>query len=496
MNGSPPTLPRGWSSVALGDILPIRYGKGLTESVRNNSGGVPVVGSSGLVGTHDTAVTAGPAIILGRKGNVGAVHYSPTPCWPIDTVYYTIGTFAINLRLGAHLLRYLALNRLDRSTTVPGLSRDDYVGVIAPLPPLAEQSRIVEGIESYLSRLDEAEAALERVQRNLKRYRAAVLQAAVSGRLVPTEAELARAEGRDYEPASDLLKRILAERRRRWEEAGLTRLKAAGKAPRDDRWKERCGEPVPPDAGLPILPRGWCWASLDQLALDVEGGTAETAGDSPTARPVLRSSAVRQGRVDLVDVRYLPTLAPGATLPRVLAPGDLLITRLSGSLEYVGNCALVPDFDFGRIEFPDRLFRAHLSPHASPRYLQHCFAAPDLRRPLERTAKSTAGHQRISLSDLRPFAIPLPPFGEQSRIAAEMERLLAIADGAEGTAHQSERRCERLRQSILKWAFEGKLVDQDPNDEPASVLIERIRADRAADAAAKPGRRPRGPRGK
>ena len=81
-------------------------------------------------------------------------------------------------------------------------------------------------------------ATLERVQRNLKRYRASVLKAAVEGRLVPTEAELARSEGRDYEPAPVLLERILAERRRRWEDAELAKMTAKGKAPRDDKWKE------------------------------------------------------------------------------------------------------------------------------------------------------------------------------------------------------------------------------------------------------------------
>ena len=88
------------------------------------------------------------------------------------------------------------------------------------MPPLREQQRIVEAIESYFTRLDDAVATLERVQRNLKRYRASVLKAAVEGRLVPTEAALAEQEGRDYEPASVLLERILTERRRRWAESG------------------------------------------------------------------------------------------------------------------------------------------------------------------------------------------------------------------------------------------------------------------------------------
>ena len=130
------------------------------------------------------------------------------------------------------------------------------------IPPLAEQRRIVGASKLELTRLDAAVAALERVRANLKRYRASVLKAAVEGRLVPTEAELARKEGRDFEPASVLLDRILAERRRRWEESELARMKAAGKPPKDDRWKSKYKEPVAPDtSALPQLPDGWCWAT-------------------------------------------------------------------------------------------------------------------------------------------------------------------------------------------------------------------------------------------
>ncbi len=112
--------------------------------------------------------------------------------------------------------------------------------------PRAEQDRIVAEIEKQFTRLDAATTALKRVQANLKRYRASVLKAACEGRLVPTEAELARKEGRDYEPADQLLQRILRERRARWEADTLAKMIASGKPPEDDRWKPQVQRASPP----------------------------------------------------------------------------------------------------------------------------------------------------------------------------------------------------------------------------------------------------------
>ena len=120
-----------------------------------------------------------------------------------------------------------------------------------PLPPLLEQHRIVAEIEKQFTRLNASVAALKWVQANLKRYRASVLKAACEGKLVPTEAELAQAEGRDYEPADRLLERILAERRARWESQVKRR--------------RRYEEPVELDTSiLPELPEGWVWSSMGQ----------------------------------------------------------------------------------------------------------------------------------------------------------------------------------------------------------------------------------------
>ena len=132
-------------------------------------------------------------------------------------------------------------------TAIAGVTNRQLVDMPLALPPFQEQHRIVAAVEAQFTRLDAAVAALKRAQANLRRYKASVLKAACEGRLVPTEAELARAEGRDYEPADVLLQRILSERRERWEK---------------EKPGKRYMEPAPPEtADLPELPEGWVWAT-------------------------------------------------------------------------------------------------------------------------------------------------------------------------------------------------------------------------------------------
>ena len=170
----------------LGDLLPIKYGKSLPAAARDSSGSVPVFGSSGVVGTHAQALTNGPTIVVGRKGNVGAIHYSPVPCWPIDTAYFVEAPVGHSASYYRYLLTSLNLSQLDKSTAIPGLSRDDYNAVQVSIHPPEQQEKVVAEIDKQFSRLDEAVANLQRVKANLKRYKAAVLKAAVEGRLVET----------------------------------------------------------------------------------------------------------------------------------------------------------------------------------------------------------------------------------------------------------------------------------------------------------------------
>ena len=392
-----------------------------------------------------------------------------------------------------HTQAFLSLSRW--TTNIAHLGAGRFAAMVMPLAPSREQRELVDQFAMYESRLDAATAALERARRNLKRYRASVLQAAVEGRLVPTEAELARKEGRIYEPAGKLLERILIERRRQWIEREAEKARAAAQAKAAEPWtaqelqaaleKARAAaagryvEPAAPDtAGLPELPEGWCWASVDQLAIDVCYGTsAKTDGTLDAGVPVLRMGNIVDGRVDLSDLKFLP--ADHDEFPRLLlSRGDLLFNR-TNSAELVGKSAVYHGKDHG-CGFASYLVRVRFGHGVSPNYIAAFLNSSSGRSWIATVVSQQVGQANVNSTKLRACIVPLPPGGEQTRVLAAMERLLSVAVEAEEECLMNASRLARLRRSILRLAFEGKLVDQDPSDEPASVLLDRIKAQRAA----------------
>ena len=368
------------------------------------------------------------------------------------------------------------LRAKSTGTTFEAIRGDNLRSHTLPLPPLEEQGRIVGEIEKQLTRLDASVDGLKRVQANLKRYRASVLKAACEGRLVSTEAELARSEGRDYEPADRLLERILVERRARWES--------------QEKRRGRYKEPVAPDVSdLPELPEGWGWASAGQVA-EIRLGRQRSPkrATGPHMRPYLRAANITWEGLDLSDVKEMD-FNPNEFNSYRLIPNDILLSEASGSQDEVGKPAIWQDEIEGCC-FQNTLIRVRAYPAIVDYLFVHLLSnarSGDLGRAARGVGIHHLGAQRTE-----SWPIALPPLAEQHRIVAEVERHLSVIQKAEVAVDAGLKRAERLRQSILRQAFSGKLVPQDPDDEPASALLERIRAEReAAEAEAKAQRKSR-----
>lgn len=131
-----------WQHVSLGDVLPFRYGKGLPERNRTETGEYSVVSSAGVTGTHDTALTSGPSVVIGRKGTIGATYYCPEPVWPIDTAFYVEPSESVEIRFAYYLLSSMPFRRMNNDSAVPGLNRVQAEQLQIDLPPLEEQRAI------------------------------------------------------------------------------------------------------------------------------------------------------------------------------------------------------------------------------------------------------------------------------------------------------------------------------------------------------------------
>ena len=348
-----------------------------------------------------------------------------------------------------------------------------------PVAPPAEQRRILRRLDSLFAQLDDGIAALKRAEANLERHRASVLKAAVEGRLT----ERWRSEKPPHETGEELLRRILAERRKRWEEDQLAAFAAKGRKP-PRNWKSRYKEPVGPDtARLPELPEGWCWATVDQVAELVQYGSSSKTSLQADV-PVLRMGNIQGGELEVQSLKYLP--AGHREFPALLLrDGDLLFNR-TNSAELVGKSA-VYNGQVSPCSFASYLIRVRLFEGCVPDFLAACLNSLFGRRWAATVVSQQVGQANISGRKLRAFAFPLPPVLEQTRVVAAISRSLSEGRRGKRAAGSALVAAATVRQSILKRAFEGRLVPQEPDDEPVRVLLDRIRTKSQGPLNSTPG---------
>ena len=356
-----------------------------------------------------------------------------------------------------------------------------YAGLIPfPLAPQKEQTRVVEKLEELLSDLDDGVAELKAAQTKLTQYRQSLLKSAVEGTL--TEKWRSQNQCKITETGEQLLARILIKRRRRWEEQKLAEFKEKGRKPPKD-WQKKYPEPVQPDTtGLPELPEGWVWASLDMLGNIVSGvtkGSKRSNSIDTYETPYLRVANVQRGYLDLDEIKTIAATKDDIERYK-LEKGDILFNE-GGDRDKLGRGWVW----YGEIEsciHQNHVFR--LRPYTSeivPELISH-YGNTFGKQWFQNSGKQTTNLASINKGILQSFPVPLSPNLEQQKILDTLTVELTNVDRQIQSVDFSLKESEAQRKNILKEAFSGKLVEQDPNDEPVSVLLERIRAERAARA--------------
>jgi type I restriction enzyme S subunit len=367
------------------------------------------------------------------------------------------------------------LNRISQPRASPS--------IVSPFPPLNEQKRIVAKIDALTEKSREAREALDEVPALLDKLRESILAAAFRGDLTKKWRE----QNPNLEPASVLLDRIRQERRRKWEEAELAKFKAKGKLPSDDKWKDKYKEPEPVDIeGLPELPEGWCWASVEEM-----GATELGRMRSPkhhfgaNEKPYLRVKNVYEDRIDVSDVMTMHFDQEEFEHYR-LRNGDILLNE-GQSKELVGRPAMFRD-EMDDVGFTNSLIRFRPYAECPAEYSLGLFRHYLHSGRFQQIAQITTNIAHLGANRLRILEYPVPPLPEQLEIARLVRSKMDDFQSTKSAIREIAAESTRLDASILAKAFRGELVPQDPNDEPASVLLERIRQEREAAGSVKKSR--------
>lgn len=285
----------------IGEFTPFAYGKGLPLRDRDISCDIPVYGSNGIVGYHSTALTKGPTVIIGRKGTVGAVHFSPVPCWPIDTTFFVTGPDLELVRFKYFLLKAIGLDSMNSDSAVPGLNREQAHGEAVRIPKSEIEQRWVARI---LGTLDDKIELNRRMAATLEEMARAIFKSW----FIDFDPVRAKAEGRptNLPPEIDVLF--------------------------PDSFEE--------DA-VGNRPTGWRRGQLADVT-GFQGGYAFKSKDwVEQGIPVVKIGSVKPGLVDLNSVSCVTEEVAAEAARFRLTPGDLLI----GMTGYVGEVGLVPITD-------------------------------------------------------------------------------------------------------------------------------------------------------
>lgn len=364
------------------------------------------------------------------------------------------------------LSKYQEINTRAKGSGTPHVDPDLLWNYDFPIPPYDAQKLIVTKIEELFSELDSGIASLKTAQEQLKIYRQALLKHAFEGKLT----EQWRKDNADQlETPEQLLARIQTERETRYQQ----QLEEWQQAVKDWEAKGKEGKkPVKPRKykpavlsdevieSLPSIPNSWRWVSFSELLFSIRGGTTIPPIDMPTSLPILRSSSIRAAQLNLKDIRYLPEDSKISS-EDYLKPSDLLFSRLNGTLEFVGVCASMPSIFPKNLLYPDRLYCATLIYPEMAKLYECYFSSPLVRQSIEKKAKSTAGHKRISIPDISEQPVPIFDNNEAKKIIDLLSEKLSIIEQNEKEIEDALAKAELLRQSILKKAFNGQLVTSE-----------------------------------
>lgn len=327
------------------------------------------------------------------------------------------------------------MSELVQGALYPAVRSKDVRGFKAPFAPLNEQKRIADKLDSVLGRVDACRERLERVPTILNCFRQSVLAAATSGKLTEEWREVAKPHP----------------------------VTIAG------------------DPGLFDIPLTWVWRSIGRLA-EVKGGKRLPKGErlvsENTGFPYIKAGQLKNGTVRSEGQEYLPAEVQKSIRRYIVSSGDVYITIVGAN---IGDAGVIPP-EYDKANLTENAAKICNLRDLNNEYLAYWLRSQVAQGHIDFLKKSGA-QGKLALIRIKEIPIPVPGMDEQREIARRVQALFAYADRLEARYTAASSKIERLTPALLAKAFRGELVPQDPNDEPVSVLLERIRAAREATPA-------------
>jgi type I restriction enzyme S subunit len=358
------------------------------------------------------------------------------------------------LQLAMHSRRFVNDAMQETTGDRPRVAYSTLAEIDVPIAPSSEQRRIVKRIDDLFTEITDGETALTRARTDLDTWRRALLKAAITGELTRER----RGTTASREAGSDHLPKKQAERERAWNSG---------------RGRRQAFPPPRDDIRLFDLPPTWAWGQLSDLLIDIEAGLNVSAEGRPPKldeKGIVKISAVTWGEFDELESKTLPPNFETNERDLIRA-GDFLISR-ANTLELVGAPVIVERCE-RHLVLSDKVLRLRLVSGVD-RWVEICLKSDFGRHQIESYASGNQLSMRnITQKNIGRIALPLPPEEEISEIVSAVRRYASELEDAK-IAILDAASIRGLRQSILKAAFEGQLVDQDSEDEPAEQMLDRI----------------------
>lgn len=362
----------------------------------------------------------------------------------VDVAVFRAGVFGVSHKLIMHFLNSPTIRKTielqSSGTTRKRIARGKLAELNLPIPPAAEQARIAAKLDELLAHVDTLKARIDGIPALLKRFRQSVLAAAVSGRLT----EVWRAENTPSEAESI---------GNGWKVVRLDRLSANEKY---------------------------------SLAIGPFGSNLKVSDYQEEGKPLVFVREIRAERFgDEKKTKFISPEKFAELSAHQISGGDILITKMG---DPPGDVAIYPENAPEAVITADCIKLRVNDSMVMRKYAYFQMKSEVFKKKVQEISAGVA-QQKVSLGNFRDLSLLVPSLEEQAEIVRRVEQLFAFADQLQARVNTAQARIDRLSQSILAKAFRGELVPQDPNDEPASVLLERIKAQRAAAPKAKRGRK-------